>query len=132
MVISVRRAATRTERVTWLVIGIVALALGGLGIVLPLLPTTPFVLVAAFAFDRSSDRLHEWLLDHNIFGSLIANWRRYGAISRPAKAASILSMAAVLLISLLLAAPALVIVVQVLVLGACALFVVSRPLPPEQ
>lgn len=119
-------------RVFWLVVGILALALGGLGVVLPLLPTTPFVLVAAFAFANSSDTLHQWLLDHNIFGPLIANWQRYGAISRSAKVLSLLSMVAVLVISLVMAVPAFVIAVQALVVGACSLFIISRPLPPGE
>ncbi len=119
-------------RVFWLVVGILALALGGLGVVLPLLPTTPFVLVAAFAFANSSDTLHQWLLDHNIFGPLIANWQRYGAISRPTKVLSLLSMLAVLVISLVMAVPGFVIAVQALVVGACSLFIISRPLPPSE
>ena len=119
-------------RVFWLVVCILALALGGLGVVLPLLPTTPFVLVAAFAFANSSDTLHQWLLDHNIFGPLIANWQRYGAISRSAKVLSLLSMVAVLVISLVMAVPAFVIAVQALVVGACSLFIISRPLPPVE
>lgn len=120
-----------TARITWLAIGFVSLALGGAGILLPLLPTTPFVLVAAVAFAKSSDRLHQWLLAHNLFGPLIANWRRNGAISRPTKVASILSMIAIFVVSLLLAVPTLVIVIQALVLGACAVFILSRPLPPD-
>ncbi len=119
-------------RVIWLVVGILALALGGLGVVLPLLPTTPFVLVAAFAFANSSNTLHQWLLDHKIFGQLIANWQRYGAISRSAKVLSVLSMAAVLVISLLMAVPTFVIAVQALVVSACSLFIISRPLPPGE
>jgi uncharacterized membrane protein YbaN (DUF454 family) len=119
-------------RVFWLVVGILALALGGLGVVLPLLPTTPFVLVAAFAFANSSDTLHQWLLDHNIFGPLIANWQRYGAISRPTKVLSLLSMLAVLVISLVMAVPTFVIAVQALVVSACSLFIISRPLPPGE
>jgi uncharacterized membrane protein YbaN (DUF454 family) len=119
-------------RVIWLVVGILALALGGLGVVLPLLPTTPFILVAAFAFANSSDTLHQWLLGHNIFGPLIANWQRYGAISRPTKVLSLLSMVAVLVISLVMAVPAFVIAVQALVVGAGSLFIISRPLPPGE
>lgn len=127
-----KRIARQTARVAWLIAGIVALAIGGLGAVLPLLPTTPFVLIAAVAFAKSSDRLHAWLLDHRIFGALIVNWRRHGAISRSTKIAGIASMALVLAISLLLDAPATVIAVQAVVLGACAIFVASRPLPPDR
>ncbi len=118
------------SRLAWLVIGLSSLALGGAGILLPLLPTTPFVLVAAFAFAKSSNRLHRWLLEHNVFGPLIDNWRRSGAISRSTKTVSILSMAAIFVVSLLLAVPTHVIVIQAVVLGACAVFILTRPLPP--
>jgi uncharacterized membrane protein YbaN (DUF454 family) len=123
---------TRAARITWLVVGFVALALGALGIALPLLPTTPFILLAAFAFAQSSEKLHQWLLDHNVFGPLIDNWQRHGAISRRAKLLSVVSMAAVLVISVAMALPMVVIIVQVVVLGAAALFILTRPLPPEE
>ena len=123
---------TRAARLTWLVIGLVSLALGALGVALPLLPTTPFILVAAFAFARSSNRLHDWLANHDLFGTLINNWQRHGAISRRAKVASVVSMAAVLAISLAIAAPAVVIAVQLFVLGVAALFILSRPAPPGE
>jgi uncharacterized membrane protein YbaN (DUF454 family) len=122
---------TRAARITWLIVGLLALALGALGVALPLLPTTPFILVAAFAFAQSSEKLHQWLLDHNVFGPLIENWRRHGAISRRAKVVSVVSMAAVLGISVAIAAPPVVIWVQGLVLGASAIFILTRPLPPE-
>ena len=123
---------SHAARLTWLVIGLLALVLAVLGIFLPLLPTTPLVLLAAFAFARSSDRLHQWLLEHDIFGSLIADWRRHGAISRSAKVASVVAMVIVLGISLAIAAPTVVIIVQLVVLGAAAFFVLSRPLPPVE
>lgn len=121
---------TRGARLAWLLVGFVALALGAIGIALPLLPTTPFVLVAAVAFARSSERLHGWLVNHDVFGSLIDNWHRYGAISKRAKVISVVSMAAVLVVSVVMAVPAVVIVVQLVVLGAAALFILTRPEPP--
>jgi uncharacterized membrane protein YbaN (DUF454 family) len=119
-----------TKRILLIIIGVLSLVLGGIGVVLPLLPTTPFVLVAAIAFANSSERLHDWLLAHRVFGPLIDNWRRYGAISRRAKALSILSMAAILIISFLLAAPTHVIVIQAVVLSTSAIFILSRPVAP--
>ena len=89
-------------------------------------------LVAAFAFAQSSEKLHQWLLDHNVFGPLIENWRQHGAISRRAKVVSVVSMGAVLGISLAMAAPPVVVWVQVVVLGASAAFILSRPLPPAE
>lgn len=118
-------------RAIWFTVGSIALALGAIGVVLPLLPTTPFVLVAAFAFAKSSKRLHDWLLAHRIFGQLIEDWRRYGAISRSAKTAGILSIIAVLAVSIALSVPLHAILIQLVVLSASAIFILTRPLPPE-
>ncbi|MGI9270604.1 MAG: YbaN family protein [Woeseiaceae bacterium] len=123
---------SHAKRIVLILVGLTALALGALGIFLPLLPTTPFVLVAAIAFANSSERLHKWLLEHNVFGPLIENWRRYGAISRPTKILSLVSMVAIVLISWLLEVPTYVIVIQVLTLSVSATFIVTRPLPPRQ
>ena len=122
---------SRTARIAWLVVGLLALALGAIGIALPVLPTTPFILLAAFAFAQSSEKLHGWLLAHNLFGPLIDNWQRHGAISRRTKIISVVTMAALPVISVALAAPAMVVIAQVVVLGAAALFVVTRPDPPD-
>jgi uncharacterized membrane protein YbaN (DUF454 family) len=122
---------THVKRLTLILIGLLSIVLGALGIFVPLLPTTPFLLLAAFAFANSSERMHQWLLDHNIFGPLIDDWRQYRAISRRAKIVSILSMVAIILISALMSAPTYVIVIQALVLSATATFVLSRPLPPR-
>ena len=122
---------THAKRVTLILIGLAALALGGIGIFVPLLPTTPFLLVSAFAFANSNERLHQWLLDHNVFGPFIANWREHGAISRPTKIVSVLSMIAIVLISIAMDAPTYVIVIQALVLSTSATFILTRPLPPQ-
>ncbi|SHO57807.1 YbaN family protein [Vibrio quintilis] len=61
--------------------GMLSLALGALGIFLPLLPTTPFILLASACFMRSSPRFHNWLLSHAVFGPMIENWQTRRAIS---------------------------------------------------
>jgi uncharacterized membrane protein YbaN (DUF454 family) len=123
---------SHAKRIALILIGFVSLALGALGVFLPLLPTTPFVLVAAIAFAKSSDRLHQWLVDHDIFGPLIADWREHGAISRRTKVISVLSMIAILVISTLLSVPTHVIVIQAIVLSCSAVFILTRPLPHQQ
>lgn len=80
-------------RIVWLISGLISLALGGLGVALPLLPTTPFVLLAALCFARSSPALHGWLLRNPAFGKAIRDWRANRAISRRGKTASVLAMA---------------------------------------
>ena len=73
------------QRALWLTIGLLALATGIVGIVLPLLPTTPIVLLAAFCFTRSSRRCEHWLLNHPRFGPMVSDWRAYRAVPLRAK-----------------------------------------------
>ena len=73
------------KRWMWLLLANVALGLGILGVFLPGLPTTPFILLAAFAAARGSKRLHAWLLAHRTFGPMIRDWQATGAVTRRAK-----------------------------------------------
>ena len=115
----------------WLTIGILAVGLAVTGIFLPLLPTTPFLLVAAFAFARSSPRLHGWLVNHRRFGPAIENWRRHGAISRRAKTAAVGAMTAAVAISWITGFSATVIAIQVAIMGCVSLFILTRPDVPD-
>lgn len=120
-----------TLRLVWMLVGLAATACGIAGAVLPLLPTTPFLLVAAYAFARSSPRLHAWLIDHHYFGPIIANWQQNGSIDRKTKRAAIAVMAATFALSWLLGVSAVVLVVQAIVLCAAATFVLTRPSGPH-
>ncbi len=73
-------------------LGFLFVALGGLGLVLPVMPTTPFLLLAAACFARSSPRFHDWLLNIHVFGSLIKNWQETRSIPKKAKLVAILSI----------------------------------------
>ena len=75
----------RWQRWVWMLGGFLSLVLGVLGIVLPLLPTTPFVLLAAFCFSCGSERCDQWLLSHPRFGPLVRDWRAHRALSLRAK-----------------------------------------------
>ena len=114
-------------RALWAMGGAVALGLGAVGIVTPLLPTVPFLLLAAFCFARSSQRLHDWLLAHPTLGPPIRDWRRSGAISPKAKRLATLSIAAAFGVSLILALPFWVLAVQAAVLTAVLIFIWRRP-----
>lgn len=118
-------------RTLWLTAGLLALGLGLLGAVLPVLPTTPFLLVAAGCFAKSSPRLHRWLLEHPTFGPPIRNWQENGAISRPAKRLAVASMAAVLVGSVAAGVPWRVVVGQVALMAIGAAFVLTRPDGPK-
>ena len=66
--------------------------LGVIGVVVPGLPTTPFILLAAWAAARSSPRLHMWLLKHRLFGPMVRDWQHGGAVSRRAKWSATIAM----------------------------------------
>jgi uncharacterized protein len=87
-------AVPRLTRWFWLVAAYVALALGLIGVVVPGLPTVPFILLASFCAARGSARLHRWLRAHRSFGPMIADWEREGAVSRRAKRLAVLMMSA--------------------------------------
>ena len=78
----------RLRRFLYRSAGLASLALGAAGIVLPLLPTVPFILLAAFCFARSDERLARRLEEHPTFGPHIAAWRRSRAVSRKGKRAA--------------------------------------------
>ena len=76
-------------RIFLIIVGSVSLVLGLLGVFLPVLPTTPFLLLSAVLWVKSSPRLYEWLLNHRIFGDYIRNFREYRAIPLRAKIVSV-------------------------------------------
>lgn len=83
----------RTTRAGWLVLGLALVAIGFIGIFVPLLPTTDFMLLALPCFARSSPRLEAWLLGHPRFGLGLRAWRAEGAVPRHAKIAACIGMA---------------------------------------
>jgi uncharacterized protein len=114
-------------RSLWTALGIVALGLGIVGLALPLLPTTPFVLLAAFAFGRGSPRLRRWTVEHPRFGPAVRRWEDEGAISRRHKGYAMAGMAASLVVSLALGVPQTALVIQAFCLAGAAAFVLTRP-----
>jgi uncharacterized protein len=79
----------RIFRAFLVVIGTLSVALGVLGILLPILPTTPFLLLAAYCYARSSDRFHQWLLSNRWFGTYIRNFQEGRGMSLRQKVVTI-------------------------------------------
>ncbi len=74
-------------------LGFFFVGLAALGVALPLLPTTPFLLLAAGCFARSSERWHAWLRDSRLFGPLLLDWEQRRCVSRRTRGVALLSMA---------------------------------------
>lgn len=115
----------------WTLLGICAFVLGVIGLFLPLLPTTVFMIVAAACFARSSPRLHDWLVGHKVFGPAIQRWRAHGAIAPRAKRMALIAMAAAFGLSVVLGLALVLLAVQGAVLLGVAAWIWTRPDGPR-
>lgn len=119
-------------RLIYLALGWIMVAIGVVGIFLPLLPTTPFLLLAAWLFARSSARIETWLLTHPLFGPSLRDWREHGAIPRRAKIIACATIVASFAFFWYRVEPTplLASLVAVVLLGSCT-FIVTRPDRPR-
>ena len=114
-------------RLLWAMAGVLFVAVGTIGVILPLLPTTPFLLLAAYCFAHSSPKLHNWLLNHRSFGPLIKNWDRYGSIDRRSKCIAMAVILMTLGISVAIGVPSWALASQIVVLVIVSTFILTRP-----
>jgi uncharacterized membrane protein YbaN (DUF454 family) len=114
-------------RLAYIALGWLSVALGVIGAVLPIMPTTVFLILAAFFFGRGSPRARAWLTGHPVFGPPILKWEATGAISRPAKIWAVAAMAASIILSAVLGVSGTVLAVQAVALIAAGGFVLTRP-----
>jgi uncharacterized membrane protein YbaN (DUF454 family) len=118
-------------RWVYFALGWVFFGLGALGAVLPVLPTTPLMILALWAFSKSSARFQTWLYTHRVFGPPLRRWREHRVIPPAAKLAAVTAMAVSLgYLAGFTAAPlALLVATGGLMLGAAG-YIVSRPSRP--
>jgi uncharacterized membrane protein YbaN (DUF454 family) len=120
----------------WLYIsaGLISLGVGAVGVFVPLLPTTPFLLLAAACFLRSSDRFYQWLMNHRIFGNYIRNYREHRAMSLPSKILVLtllwITMSyAIFIVVKILAVQVLLLLIAI---GVTVHIIVLKTLPPKK
>jgi uncharacterized membrane protein YbaN (DUF454 family) len=90
---AVAAAASPRRRWAYATLGWVFFSLGVIGLLLPIVPTTPFMLLALWAFSNSSQRFHDWLYHHRVFGPPLQRWRRERTVPAWSKWVAIGSMA---------------------------------------
>ena len=120
-------------RVLYFSFGWLFFALGIIGVLLPVVPTTPFMLLALWAFSRSSERFHNWLYHHRLFGPPLQQWAQYRVIPLPAKILAV-SFMGISFILLLIYSPVNIwlkgVIAVLMIYGAW--FVLTKPsYPPE-
>ena len=103
-----------------------------IGVFIPGLPTTVFVLLAAWAFSRSSEKFEKWLLNHPIFGKLLRDWRDYGGLSVKSKITAVVLIIPTFSATIILTSFPIYADIA-FAIGAVLLctFLISRPVPPQ-
>ena len=114
-------------RLVYLIIGVILTPIGIAGVILPGLPGTIILILAAACFARSSPRLERWLITHPRFGPAIVDWRERGAIALHSKIIALLAMAGSGVLTVLSGAPDFVKWGSLIALAGAALFVSTRP-----
>jgi uncharacterized membrane protein YbaN (DUF454 family) len=118
--------SSRAVRVLLWIAGSISLALGIIGIVLPGLPTTPFILLAAACYAKASPRLHLWLLNHRWFGPMLRDWESDHSLTRRTKTIAVLSMLVMVGFSIWTFQGRMPVQLVLLLAGAIGAFVVLR------
>ena len=117
-----------TKKGVLIVLGWVFVALGVIGVALPVLPTTPFMLLALWCFARSSQRFHDWLFHHRVFGPPLQKWERHRVIPAPAKFIACTTMSASLFyITFIRPVPGYVVAIAAVVMAYGAWFILTKP-----
>lgn len=115
-------------RLMMFISGWISLGLGIAGVFLPVLPTTPFLLLTAFLWLRSSERWHQWLLNHPLLGHLIRDWQERGVIRTKTKVIATVMMLPLYLMAFLSTKIPVIGKVSLLLIGTSVLiFIWTRP-----
>jgi uncharacterized protein len=97
-------STAKLKKIVLISVGSLSLALGFLGAFLPVLPTTPFLLLSAYCYLHSSKRLYRWLINHPLLGSYIYNYLTYRAITRSTRYGALFFLWVTLIISMVVTA----------------------------
>ncbi|MFC3693341.1 YbaN family protein [Chenggangzhangella methanolivorans] len=126
-----KQAPRRSARLLWIAAGVVLTGVGVVGVILPVMPGTVFLILAAACFARGSPRLEALLLNHPKLGPSVIAWRRDGAIPVKAKAMAFAGMALSIALVSVSGAPPIAVWATIAFVAAGALYVGTRPSRPK-
>lgn len=115
------------KRQTYFILGLLNVALGILGAMLPLLPSTCFFIFAAYFFSQSNARLEAWILNHPRFGPTVVQWRQHRSIPMSGKIAASIGMTISFVVLILAGRSLLFLICAAVFLGLSALYIWTRP-----
>ena len=118
------------KKYLYIYLGFIFVGLGSIGIIIPGIPTTPFILLAAWLFSKSSPKFENWLLNHKIFGPLIINWKLYRGISKNSKMYAIITVIITFSTTIWLAFSYKIDVLFIFGGLILCIFIYTRPVPP--
>ena len=111
-------------------LGFLFIGLGFIGIIIPGIPTTPFLLLSAWFFSKSSSFLENWLINHKLFGPLIRNWNKHKSISRKSKIIAVIIIIPTFAFSIYSSLNMIIdILLGITCISLCT-YLISRPEPP--
>ncbi len=122
----------RLTSTVWTACGHTAFALGMIGVVLPIMPTAPFLILAAYCYSKGSPRFETWLLNHALFGPMILDWRDQGAIHPRAKLLSTVVLSTSMAMIVFVFSFTMWVKCALIAIMLCALtFILTRPAPKK-
>lgn len=122
----------KTRKIILMFIGWLFVIIGAIGVVVPVLPTTPFLLISLWAFSQSSEKFHSWLYHHRFFGPPLRQWEQHGIIPVRAKTIALIMMAtSATLVIYFTNTPWYGITAMLALMAVGALFILSRPSKPK-
>ena len=124
-----KEASNPIIKALWVIAGSVFVVLGAFGVILPGLPTTPFLILAAACYIRSSQRLYDWLIANKTFGPYLKDYREGKGIPRRAKKIALVMMTIFVGYAVLFALDDLIVRIIVLILGMIGFYYVAYRVP---
>jgi hypothetical protein len=123
-----RKNGSRWVRAMFFCLGSIFVGLATIGVLLPLVPTTPFLLLAAACYARSSQRLYDWLLANRVFGSTIRQWQEHRSVAHRTKIVAIVLLVLTLGTSIIFFVPLWPVKIVLLLIGVWVVqFLVRLP-----
>lgn len=119
------------KRYLYIGLGLMCVVFGYIGIVIPGIPTTPFLLLSVWFFSRSSKKIEDWILNHKIFGKFISDWRNHRGISTKSKIYAVILIQITFLSSIYYAFPLSLDIIFFIFSVILCLYIISRPTPQK-